>query len=223
MTRTVAIVPAAGSGERLGYKARKPFVLLKGIPIVIRTLKALDSSRVIDGILVATDRDSVGRLKRLVKKYRIRKVIDVVVGGRTRLGSVRNCIKALSGSFDIILIHDCARPLIDSGTIEKAVDIAEKFGACVTAIPETDTVKLAGKDMSVNKTLDRTKLYRAQTPQAFRYDIIKRAYSRGGLSLATDDSSLVEHMGKPVKILVGSCRNIKVTTKEDLKLAEVLL
>jgi 2-C-methyl-D-erythritol 4-phosphate cytidylyltransferase len=223
MIRTVAIVPAAGSGERLGSRTRKPFVLLKGVPIVVRTLKALSSSDAVNGIIAATDRDSVNRLKGLVKKYRIKKVIDVVIGGKTRLESVRNCLKRVDAGHDIVLIHDCARPLIEGDIIKKAVRLAAKYGACVTAVPETDTVKLAGRDMFVKKTLDRNLIYRAQTPQAFRSDLIKRSYSLKDSGAATDDSALAESRGAKVKILVGSYRNIKITTKEDLKLAEVLL
>ena len=223
MTRTVAIVPAAGSGERLGLKTKKPFVLLGGVPIVVRTLKALGASKAVDAIIVATDKDSIKRMKGLVKKYALKKVLDVVRGGRTRLGSVRNCLDKVRGAYDVILIHDCARPLVERDTIDKAVAAARRYGACVTAVPETDTVKLAGEKMSVKRTLDRRSVYRAQTPQAFRRDIIKKAYSSKNTCRATDDSALVENMGGKVRILVGSYRNIKITTKEDLKLAEVLL
>jgi 2-C-methyl-D-erythritol 4-phosphate cytidylyltransferase len=223
MTRTVAIVPAAGSGKRLGVRTKKPFVLLKGRPLVTYALKALSSSKHIDGIIVAADRGSVGRLKGLIKRYRIKKVIAVVAGGKTRLGSVKNCLERAGNLFDIALIHDGARPLVSEREISGSIRLARKYGACVTAIPEVDTVKLAAKDMFVKKTLDRSVMYRAQTPQAFRFEIIKKAYCREGRPEATDDSALAEGIGRKVKILEGSFRNIKVTTKVDLKLAEVLL
>lgn len=223
MKRTLAVVPAAGSGERLGFKTKKPFVLLKGVPMIVRTLKALSASKKVDRIITATDKDSVKRLKGLVRKYRLAKVIDVIEGGATRLESVRNCLQASGDEADIILIHDCARALVDCGTIDRSIELAAKYGACISAVPEIDTVKVAGKDMNVRNTPERSSLYRAQTPQVFRRDIIKKAYASMDISRATDDSSLVEAMGVRVKILVGSYRNIKITTKEDLKLAEVLL
>jgi 2-C-methyl-D-erythritol 4-phosphate cytidylyltransferase len=223
MTKVLAVVPAAGSGQRLGFKIKKPFVLLKGVPMIVRTLKALSASKKVDGIITATDKDSVKRLKGLVRKYRLRKVIDVIEGGSTRLESVRNCLDVSGDDADMILIHDCARALVDSGTIDRSIELAVKYGACISAVPEIDTVKVAGKDMNVRNTPERSSLYRAQTPQVFRRDMIKKAYASKDISKATDDSSLVEAMGVRVKILVGSYRNIKITTKEDLKLAEVLL
>lgn len=221
--KTVAIVPAAGSGKRLRSKVKKPFVLLKGRELVTYALRALDNSPVIDAIMIASEKRCLGRFKKLVKRQRLKKVMGIVAGGKTRLESVRNCLAAAGGSFDIVLIHDGARPLVDQDTIRKAVKLAAKYGACVTALPESDTVKVVGKDMSVKTTMDRSVIYRAQTPQAFRLDIITKAYNSKSNLGATDDSALVEGMGKRVKVLEGSCRNIKVTTREDLKLAEVLL
>jgi 2-C-methyl-D-erythritol 4-phosphate cytidylyltransferase len=122
-----------------------------------------------------------------------------------------------------VLIHDGARPLIDPKTIRDSVALARKHGGCVVAVPENDTVKLAGKGMFIRKTLDRSRIFRAQTPQVFKAAIIKKAYASRGAMGRTDDSSLVEVSGGSMKILIGSYRNIKITTKEDLKLAEVLL
>ena len=123
-----------------------------------------------------------------------------------------------------MLIHDGARPFPGNSDIMNSVLLADKFGGCVTAIPMTDTVKLAGKGLFVKKTIDRSSLWRAQTPQAFRYGILKKALNAvNDISSVTDDASVLERLGKKVKILKGSSRNIKVTTKEDLKIAEVLI
>lgn len=222
--KVVAIVPAAGSGKRLGLKTAKPFVLLKGKELVSYALGALDSSPSIDGIIAAADSSSAGRLRRLAKKYGFRKVMEVAAGGKTRAESVRNCLKRIDSSFDIVIIHDAARPFLNQSLIETCVEGARRFGACVAAVPESDTVKLARDGMIIRSTMDRDSFYRAQTPQAFRYDIIKTAY--GNLEradTATDDSSLVEKMGVRVKLVKGSYRNIKITTREDLKMAEALL
>lgn len=220
--KTVAIVPAAGYGRRLGERAKKPFVLLGGKPLVTYALKALDSCAAIDAIVIAAEKSCVKRFRSLVKKYNLNKVIDIVVGGKTRFESVRNALKKIGPGFDIVLIHDSARPFLTEPLITDSIMIARRHGGCVAAVPESDTVKLVDKRLFVKRTLDRTRIYRAQTPQAFRYGLIKKAYS-SRLKRATDDSSLVEISGGNVKVLESSYRNIKITTKEDLKTAEVLL
>jgi 2-C-methyl-D-erythritol 4-phosphate cytidylyltransferase len=222
--RVAAIVPAAGSGERLAAKDKKPFVLLAGKPLITYALKSLESSKYIDQIYIAADPDSIERMKAIVSKYRIRKAVKVVAGGRTRAGSVKNCFDLIDPQCDIVLIHDGARPFLKDSDIMNSVLLAGKFGGCVTAIPMTDTVKLAGKGLFVKKTVDRSSLWRAQTPQAFRYDILKNVL--GGIkddSGVTDDASMLERACRKVKIFAGSSRNIKITTKEDLKIAEALI
>ncbi|MDP3730625.1 MAG: 2-C-methyl-D-erythritol 4-phosphate cytidylyltransferase [Candidatus Omnitrophota bacterium] len=222
--KVAAIVPAAGSGHRLEAQDKKPFVLLAGRPLITYALKALDSSKHIDQIYVAADPSSIARLKGIISKYGIKKVAGVVAGGSSRAGSVKNCFDLVDPLCDIVLIHDGARPFPGDSDIMNSVILAGKFGGCVTAIPMTDTVKLAGKGFFVKRTIDRSSLWRAQTPQAFRYGILKKALSRiKNISSVTDDAFLLERLGKPVKILKGSSRNIKVTTKEDLKIAEVLI
>jgi len=222
--KTIAIVPAAGSGKRLGSRTKKPFVLLGGKPLVTYALKALDSCKYIDGIIVAAERSCVGRFRRLVRESGFKKVIAVVAGGSTRSGSVRKCLKRVPPSYDTVLIHDGARPFVDDKTVKESIGFARRYGACVVAIPENDTVKFSdGRRLFVSKTLERNRVFRAQTPQAFRRDVIDKAYASGDFSHATDDASLAESIGARVRILYGSNRNIKVTTKEDLKFAEVLL
>ena len=225
-SRVVAIVPAAGSGRRLGLKTKKPFVRLGGKPLVWYALNALNRSASVDAIVVAAERSSVGRFKRLAARYGFRKVAAVIEGGKERADSVRNCLAAIGPGFDIVLIHDGARPLVDGRMIADSVRLAVKYGGCVVAVPEIDTVKLAGRDLVVDRTLERSRIFRAQTPQAFRRALLERAYRAMGVRRArgmTDDAGLVEKVGGRVKILEGSYRNIKVTTKEDLELAEVLL
>jgi 2-C-methyl-D-erythritol 4-phosphate cytidylyltransferase len=222
--RVVAIVPAAGSGSRLQTREKKPFVRLGDRPLVIHTLKALASSGYINTIIVATNASSTERLKKLVKKYRINKVAAVTAGGSTRSGSVRNCFKFIKEPCDIVLIHDGARPFPSKEVIKNSVLLAKKYGACITAVRQTDTVKLADKDLFISKTLDRSDLWRAQTPQVFKYGLLKRALrAADSIRDMTDDASYVERIGGKVKILEGSAKNIKITTKDDLKIAEVLL
>lgn len=221
--RTVAIVPAAGSGKRLGSKEKKPFVSLNGKPLIAYALKVLNSSKHIDGIIVATEAGSIGRLKDIIKKYGFKKVIGVVKGGKTRFGSVRNCFEAIASPCDIVLIHDGARPFPEERIIRDSIVLAKKFGACVTALPSTDTIKLSDDNNFIEKTLDRKKLWKAQTPQAFKYSMLKKAMAGvRDYGDTTDDACIFERAGKRVKILKGSEKNIKITTKEDLIFAEAL-
>ena len=220
----LAIVPAAGCGRRMGLDEKKPFIALAGKPLVYYALKALEDSGMIDAIMIASDRPSVQRFTRLVKRFGFKKIIAIVVGGRTRYESVRNCVAKADKSFDIILIHDGARPLIEKYLIENSVRQARRFGAAIAALAESDTVKFSRDGSFIKKTLGRDEIFRAQTPQAFRRGIIDKAYAaRRAAKDVTDDASLVERLGRRVKIIKGSTRNIKITTKEDLKLAEVLL
>jgi 2-C-methyl-D-erythritol 4-phosphate cytidylyltransferase len=226
MTRpkVIAIVPAAGSGRRLGLKKKKPLVLLGGRPVITYSLMALNRSSVIDGIIIAARKADIKAIKGLGVKFGFKKVIDVVEGGKTRQESVKNCLDSIMVPPDVVLIHDAARPFLEKETIKKSVASAMKFGASIVAVPECDTVKLVGKDGFVEKTLDRKRIFRAGTPQAFRYDAVKSSYGTGKrLGLFTDDAALAEDTGIKVKVIIGSYRNIKITTKEDLKLAEVLL
>ena len=221
--RTVAVVPAAGYGRRLGLRVKKPFVLLKGKPIIAHTLGALEKCPAVDEIMVASERSCVGKFRDLVKRYRFRKVSGIIIGGKTRFESVKNCLTKIGTSCDIVVVHDGARPFINGAALSESVKLARKYGACVVGVWETDTVKLVDNGLVVKRTLDRTRIFRAETPQVFRRDIIKRAYDLRGNSKITDDAGLVERMGKPVKVLVGNYRNIKITTKEDIVLAEALL
>ncbi|MCX5686266.1 MAG: 2-C-methyl-D-erythritol 4-phosphate cytidylyltransferase [Candidatus Omnitrophica bacterium] len=222
--RVIAIVPAAGYGKRLGAGGKKPFVLLRKRPIASYALKVLDDCPLIDAIIVASEKSCIKDFKVLIDRYGFKKIKNVVAGGRTRQASVANCIREIPPSYDIVLIHDAARPFIDEKVIKKSIHLAEKFGACIVAVPELDTVKLADKRLFVKKTLDRKKIYRAETPQAFRYDVIKKAYAANKhLDRFTDDAGLVENLGLKIKILKGSCGNIKITTREDLIQAEALL
>lgn len=221
--RAVAIVPSAGFGKRLGLKTKKPFVSLGGKPIVYYALHALNSCIDIDAVIIACEKCCIKRFEKLVVKFRLNKVVCICIGGKTRSESVRNCLRLADGSYDIVLIHDGARPFLDGRTISRSIKLAQEFGGCIVAVPENDTVKLAGKNLFVRKTLDRSSIYRAQTPQVFRRQLIQKAYALSGKDRVTDDASLVEKLGGKVKILEGSYSNIKITTKEDLELAKVLL
>jgi len=221
--KTAAIVPSAGYGKRLGLKVKKPFALLGGRPLVSHALAALDESKAIDAIIIAAEKSCVDKFRRLIKRFGFKKIIGIVIGGRTRFESVRNCLAKVGASYDIVLVHDGARPFVEKDMIEDSIRLAEKFGACVVGVPESDTVKVVGRGLFIKKTLDRDALFRAATPQAFRRGLLIRAYAAKKPKCATDDAMLVEQMGERVKMLKCSYRNIKITTREDLKMAEALL
>jgi 2-C-methyl-D-erythritol 4-phosphate cytidylyltransferase len=222
--KVVAIVPAAGLGKRLGTLDKKPFVKLAGKPLIAHTLKALESSAGVDNIIVAAEAGSIKRLEGIISRYGFKKIGKVVKGGRTRAESVKNCFKKINGPCDIVVIHDGARPFPGIDSIKDCIRLAGKFGGCISAIPATDTIKLADRRRYIVKTLDRNYLWRAQTPQAFKYELLKYALGRIRVnSTITDDASMLEHAGNKVKILEGSVKNIKITAKEDLKIAEALL
>ncbi len=223
--KTAAVVAGAGSGRRLGLKVRKPFVMLDGVPLIIHCLRTLDSSPRIDTIIVAIEKSCAGRLARLIKRYGLKKVREIVIGGKTRFESVRNCLRKAGNSYDVVLIHDAARPFLDERLIRESVAAAKECGGCIVSVPETDTVKRVNGELEIDATLDRSRIWRAQTPQAFRRSLIVGAYEKasGHLGNVTDDASLLEREGRKVRVVFGSYRNIKITTREDLALARALL
>lgn len=219
-----AIVPAAGVGKRFG-KNDKPFVRLCGIPILIRTLKALERSKDIDRIILIVRPKFIRRSKKLLHRFRIKKVQDILGGGPTRTRSVFNGLRAVKEDCDLILIHDGARPLVTQDIIKKSIKAAKRFSAVCTVVPVKPTLKLLDPKDFISSSPNRNSLWEAQTPQVFSRDLIIKAYKKSmkeGI-VSTDDSILVERLGIKVKVVRGSYRNIKITTHEDFRLAEVFL
>jgi 2-C-methyl-D-erythritol 4-phosphate cytidylyltransferase len=223
MPKAAAIVAAAGTGSR--FKGDKIFTNLKDMPVIVWTLKALESAIMVTEIVPVVREDGVERLKELIKRHSITKVKDVVVGGAARQDSVYNGLKALSGDVDIVLIHDGARPLIRTEMIGASIEslIMSEVEGVVVGVPVKDTVKRIDVDSQhlIKETLDRGSLWLAQTPQVFYrqrlIEAFKKAYSEG--YYATDDAALMEYYGAPVMMLKGSYENIKITTPEDLLVA----
>lgn len=222
--RITAIVPAAGKGARFKSKEKKIFAKLNGKPLLLHTLKLLQSSPVIEDIILVTDARLIERVRKLVKKYGITKVRHVVRGGRQRSDSVRNGLAYVKKDSRLVLIHDGARPLATGGIIERTVRAAERYGASVAAVPVKATIKVSGRSSFVRYTPDRKTLWEIQTPQVFRRDILVDAYKKAGRNnFFTDDAALVENIGKRIKIAKGGYGNIKITTIEDMKMAEALI
>ena len=214
-----AIIAAAGSSERMGG-VDKMFALLGGEPILARVVDVFQGCDLIDQIVLVVSRQSLKRCRQLVAEYGWSKVTDVCPGGERRQDSVAAGLSRLSHC-QWVIIHDGARPLVTEDLIHGGLTEAEETGAAVAAVPVTDTIKVAGEDRLVQQTPSRQDLWAVQTPQVFRFDIITEAY-RQIKDEVTDDASLVEQLGYRVKLYMGAYDNIKVTTPDDLALAEIL-
>jgi len=224
-----AIVLAAGKGVRFGTRVSKALVEIGSKPLVAHSLLCLDKHRLIDEIIVVANAANREKIIKAVEKYRVHKVKKVVLGGKRRQDSVMHGLAALPVQVDIVLIHDCARPFIDGKIVTSAVKEAERSHAAIVGVPVKATIKLVHSQQPavhrryVKETLDRKKLWEIQTPQVFRKEVIVKAYKRfGGLDV-TDDASLVEKLGYRISLVMGSYSNIKITTPEDLSVAEAFL
>ena len=216
-----AILLAAGESRRMGG-ADKLFAPLGGAPVLLRSLRAFERSDAVDYIVVAAARGSLARVRELAARGGIRKLAALVEGGARRQDSAARALAQVGGGAEIVLVHDAARPLVGARVIAEAVRVAAEFGAAIPAVPVKDTIKLAAADMRVAETPPRNRLWAAQTPQAFRADILRDAHARVSDD-ATDDAAMVEAAGHPPKLFMGDPRNIKITAPEDLPIAEALL
>jgi len=218
-----AIIAAGGSGSRMKKRGGKQLLKLLGKPVVIWTLEAFERAKSITDVIVVIDKSKMKVMKQLIAKFKIRKVTALVAGGETRADSVTNGIKAIDPSTSIIAIHDGARPLINPELIDAAVREAGIYGAVVVAVKAKDTIKTASAKGFVDRTLPRSILWQAQTPQVFKREVLQKAYRNENRHKFTDDASLVEADGIKVKILTGDYSNLKLTTPEDLHFAEAIL
>ena len=217
---TAAIVLAAGESRRMNG-VDKLFAPLGGAPVLLRSLRAFERSDAVDSIVVAAARGNIARVRELAERGGIRKISAIVEGGARRQDSVANALARIGGA-DVVLVHDGARPFVGGRAIADAVRIAAEYGAAVPAVPVKDTIKLAAADMTVEDTPPRNRLWAAQTPQAFRADVLRNAHARVSED-ATDDAAMVEAIGHPPKLFMGDARNIKITAPEDLPIAEAML
>ena len=221
--KVTAIVPAAGKGIRFG-KIRKPFAKLNQKPILSYVLKTLQASPLINDIVLVIDGSLLKRADRFVSRYGIKKVKYIIRGGRTRSESVKNGLRCVDKSTSLVMIHDGVRPFINKEIIRRTVIAASRFGASVLAVPVKSTIKVSDDGSFIKYTPKRKNLWEAQTPQVFDKKLIEKAYKEIKCNkLFTDDAALVESMGMRVKIVRGNYNNIKITTKEDIKIAKALL
>ena len=221
-----ALIVAAGQGVRMGSTQRKQFLLLSGRPILSHTIERFNVCPEVDLIMVAVPAEEIDYCNRqILSALPVSKEIRLVPGGARRQDSVRNGLEALGADAQIVLIHDGVRPLVRPALIAACIQGAYKYGACIPAMEITDTLKQKDASDTIVRTVPREGLYAAQTPQAFQTDLILQAHRRATQEgwQATDDASLVEHMGVCVHIIPGVRSNIKITTPEDLRWAEMLL
>lgn len=218
-----AVIVAAGRGSRMGTKESKQFLMLEDKPIIVHTLAVFDRHPLIREIVLVTGAQDVDRCKAWITEYGFTKQIKVIPGGAERQHSVYKGLAELSAPW--VLVHDGVRPFVTSREIASCYKAAVEYGASVLAVPVKDTVKQVNAEGYVTATPDRRSLWAIQTPQAFRRsDLLlahKQAESEG--FTGTDDASLVERMGKAVKVVEGGYHNIKITTPEDLGIAESIL
>ena len=222
----VAIVVAAGKGTRLGGARPKQFLELRGVPVIIHTLRQFERCQEISEVITVLPAEDTAGFESLTKQFELKKAGRIVAGGATRAQSVRNGLDAIAEA-EIVAVHDGVRPFVTPEEIDRVVAAAREKGAAVLTSPVADTIKRV-RDGRIVETVSRAELRRALTPQGFRFAILKRAYETldelesSGPEI-TDDSLLVERLGVAVVTVEGSGRNIKITNEEDLALADALL
>jgi 2-C-methyl-D-erythritol 4-phosphate cytidylyltransferase len=222
--KVTAVVPAAGLGRRFGDGANKQFLMLRGKPLLIWTLEALEAlPEIYEIIPVLKDEDMESGIG-MIEEYGISKVRRIAPGGKERQDSVFHGLKIVDDKKGVVLVHDAARPLIEPSIVATAIAHLKDCEGVVVGVPVKDTIKEI-EDGQVKQTLRRDRLWSVQTPQVFRYETIYKAYERAAKESfsATDDSALVEKYGGRIRMVLGSYKNIKITTPEDFKMAELFL
>ena len=224
--RTIAIIPAGGAGKRLKSHIAKQYLLLDSLPVLVHTLKVFQKSKEIDEIIIALPPEDLVHIRQeLIEKYGLTKVTNAVAGGNERQDSVRNCLMVIEGNCDLVVIHDAVRPFVTEALIKQVVDSAKTTSAAIAGVKTKDTIKEVKEDNIVGATVPRHNLWLTQTPQAFKFELLKEAYKVAYTEkfYGTDDASLVERLGKEVKMIEGSYENIKITTNEDMLMADALI
>lgn len=227
MANAYAVIPAAGSGSRMGTTVKKQYLQIDGLPVLAHTLKVFENSPLVNGVvLVVGEQELEWCRQEIVQQYGFNKVLAVVPGGNHRQHSVYNGLLALDAQDeDIVIVHDGARPLFTNDILEKAIQATLEKQAAVVAVPVKDTIKVVSSQRKVVNTPPRETLWAVQTPQVFNYRLLLNAYRHAEKNsfLGTDDASLIEYHGHGVFIVPGDYENIKITTPEDLLLAESIL
>jgi 2-C-methyl-D-erythritol 4-phosphate cytidylyltransferase len=233
--KVIVVIPAAGLGTRMsaltaGHKSKtKQFYELQGTPILIHTLRKFANCAPVTEIVVALRKDEAAGFQKQVEQEKFSKPIRVVEGGEHRQHSVANALGALDAApDDIVLVHDAVRPFVDEDTIIGVIEAVKKYDAAIAGVPAVDTVKQVDRTADgavVIATVPRERMVMAQTPQGFRFGLLKKSFDEAAEDgfLGTDESSLLERSGSMVHVVMGSPRNMKITTPADMELAEFYL
>ena len=232
--KCTAIVLSAGTGKRMGGPIAKQYMSLAGKPVLWYSLNVMEQSTVIDDCILVTGADDIDYVtKEIVQKYGFTKVHSVVAGGAERYLSVMNALRAMDEDAGYVFIHDGARPFLTMEMLDRLADAVDEYHACVAAMPSKDTVKIADRDNYAIQTPDRRTVWNVQTPQVFDARIITEAYERLEMGMqrlheqgiaVTDDAGVVElFTNYKVRLVEGSYQNLKITTPEDMVVAEALL
>ena len=219
------IFPAAGAGRRMKADRNKVLLELSGVPILLRTLRRFSAVPAVAELIVVVAKDEIAFVEGMLEKAQGLKPWRVVQGGAERQYSIANGMAHLAANADVVLVHDAARPLVSLAAIEAVIAAACEKGAAIAAVRAKNTIKVVGEDGRVEATPSRASLWEVQTPQGFRREILQRAYEKAAQDgfLGTDDASLVERIGEAVFVVESDYGNLKITTPEDLWMAEALL
>jgi len=220
----LAIIPAAGWGVRMGSATPKQFLSLEGVPIFVHTLRKFVACRAVDDILLGLRAEDTERAQKEIERELFVRPVRLVEGGASRQETVARCLEQAAADTEVVLVHDAVRPFIELEMIQGVIAAARKERAAILGIPSVDTIKQVQGRLILG-SIPRERIVLAQTPQAFRYEIIREAYARAMADRfhGTDDSSLAERLGYSVSVIMGSDRNIKITKPSDLPLARLYL
>lgn len=225
--KCTVIVLAAGQGKRMKTKIQKQFLSIQGHPVLYYSLRCFQECEWMDEIILVTGQESLEYCrKEIVEKYQITKVAKIIPGGKERYDSVYQGLLACADT-DYVFVHDGARPMITEDILDRAFAAVRECGACVVGVPSKDTVKVADSEGYVSETPSRELVWNVQTPQVFSYNILREAHEnirKRKMHLITDDAMVVEQEGRcKVKLVLGSYENIKITTPEDLEIADIII
>jgi len=220
-----AIIPAGGAGHRMGLNIPKQFYRLAGRPVLVHTLEAFHKVKAISDIIVVVPKDHISSTKEMVKEYDLNKVSAVIAGGKLRQDSVKAGLSQTPSNTEYVVVHDGARPLVSPSLIQSCLEAAQESGAAMAAIPVKDTLKEVDGDKNILRTVDRSALWQAQTPQVAHTEQLKEAFAVAERTsfIGTDEASFLELISQPMRVVEGSEKNIKITRPEDLLIAEAIL
>ena len=223
MSNVTAVIPAAGQGSRMKSSINKQFLNLLDRPVLAHTLAVFESNDKIDSIIVVVKEEEMQICRsKVIAAYPFTKVKAVIPGGRERWESVAKGLEQCNVDTGMVVVHDGARPLLTCSLLDHVLEAAAIYGAAIAAVPVKDCIKEVERD-TVATTLNRNRLWAVQTPQAFRYELLKKVYAAPIPEVVYDDAMLVEQYGHPVKVVNGDYANIKITTPEDLRVAATLM